>query len=393
MKINYIVDEKTLADICQQMAQCDWIAVDTEFLRTNTYYPELCLIQIQSCTDQTYLIDPLALSEASLQPLWQLFSNPNVTKVFHSARQDLEVLYLASSQLPTPIFDTQIAALFLGYGDSVGFAKLVESLLGKSLAKTQTRTDWRQRPLNSEQLQYAAEDVLYLAPLYQKLRQQLTTEQLSALEEDFKALQNPALYLTSPESAAAKLLENRHMSPKQMAIVHALAAWREQHAQALNQPRKWVLTDELIYDLAKRPPKTVQALYKLPQLKSSDIQQFGETWIDLIDQVFAHPESWPEKPAKPPKLTSQQQKLSLLIQAWIQQVAEAYQIPVNHLLHKPQLTQLILTYCDPLKVEKHQKILQGWRHLLIEKPIQALCQQKACLKIENGTLKLEGYEK
>lgn len=386
MNLNYIDDAKILAEICQQMTQCDWIAVDTEFLRTQTYYPKLCLIQVQDCQGRTFLIDPIVLPRDAMQPLWQLFTNKKVTKVFHGARQDMEVLYQTSGTLPTPIFDTQVAALFLGYSDCVGFGKLVEALLGKNLEKAQTRTNWSRRPLSPEQLQYAADDVIYLAPLYTKILQQLTPEQCSALQEDFAALQSPKLYTTTPEIAGQKLLENRRMSPKQMAIVQALAAWREQNAQMQNYPRKWVLTDDLIYEMAKRPPQTVQALYKLQNLKASDIRQYGEVWVTQIDYIFEHPETWPEKPPKPPKLNPQQERLALLAQAWTHQVAHDYKIPVNRILNKSQLTKLVLSACTPPHTPK---VLIGWRHLLVEKPIRALCQQNACLTLKAGQIKLQ----
>jgi len=385
MHLNYIDDAKTLAKICQQIQSCDWIAADTEFLRSQTYYPELSLVQIQDCQNRTFLIDAIALTSEALQPLWQLLIHPKVLKVFHSARQDLEVLYQTSTQLPTPIFDTQIAALFLGYGDSAGLNTLTESLLNISLNKDQTRTNWHQRPLSPEQQHYAADDVRYLAPLYQKIVQQLSPEQCQALQEDFQALQNPTLYHTPPEAAAQKLGQKSHLSPKQMAIVQTLATWREQHAQQHNQPRKWILTDDLIYELARRPPKTLQALYKFQNLKASDIRQYGETWIQLIDKVFQQPESWPAKPPKPPKLDANQQRLALLVQAWVQQIAEDYKVPSNRILNKTQLLKLVQS---ALKTPP-QKTLIGWRHLLVEKPIQALCQQQSCLKIHQGQIQIQ----
>ncbi len=387
MKINYIDDAHTLAEICEELHACKWIAVDTEFLRQNTYYPELCLVQIQDCQNRTHLIDPIALPAEALQPLWALLADHQVTKVFHSARQDLEVLYQTSGIMLQNLFDTQIAALFLGYGENAGFARLVESMLHTQLEKTQTRTNWHHRPLTPEQLQYAADDVIYLAPLYETIQSQLTDEQQAALQEDFQSLLNPDLYTISPEAAGQKLLEGRHFSSKQMAIVQTLAAWREVHAQANNAPRKWILTDDLIYEIAKRPPKTIHDLYKFQNLKAPHIQQFGEEWIQRIDEVFAHPETWPPKPAKPPKLSKNQELLALLAQAWVHQIAHDYDIQVTRILNKPQLTELIKSACE--QPPHSSTVLTGWRHLLVEKPIRSLCQNHACLSLNNGQLQLQ----
>jgi ribonuclease D len=392
MTLNYIDQTADLAEICQQLSNKDWIAIDTEFVRTQTYYPELSLVQIQAADTPAYLIDPLALGKdgkEALEPLWQLLTNPKVRKVFHSARQDIEVLYQLSGRMLKNLYDTQIAALFLGYGEGAGFAKLVQGELGVALSKNQTRTNWHQRPLSAEQLQYAADDVRYLAPLYKKIQNQLTPEQQSALQEDFNALLDPALYDITPEMAGAKLIEGRHFSPKQQAIILALSAWREAHAQQNNAPRRWVLKDDVILDLAKRPPKDIHNLYKHATIKPADIMSYGDEWIELIDYVFAHPDTWPEKKPKPPKLTPRQETLFQLLQAITLQLSQDYHIQTNRIASKSQLENLVRNLCPKEDMETPaKKTLIGWRHLLLETPFQKLCQNQASLQIKNGKLQL-----
>lgn len=353
------------------------MAIDTEFVRTDTYYPILCLIQIQAAEGQQALIDPLAIDD--MQPLWNLLRSSNMKKVFHSARQDMEVIYYAMGELPKSIIDTQIASVFLRHGDLAGLARVVKAELGVELEKDQTRTNWQQRPLTDKQLQYALDDVRYLAPLYEHLVEKLTPEQWQALQQDFEALLNESLYRTLPEEAGMRLKAAKNLGRKNQAIVYRLAAWREQFAIEHNKPRRWVLSDDALIGIAKRPPKTAEALYKVPNIKASSVKQYGEEWIDEIDYVFAHPEEWPEKPPKTAPISAEEDLLVTLGFAVLQQTALNFGINPNNLASKTTLVCML---------RQSEPCVFGWRHLLLEKPLRMLWQNQSVLRVEQGRLTL-----
>lgn len=366
-------------------ADINWIAIDTEFIRTDTYFAELSLVQIQDNQGEVAIIDPLAIQEnGQLTGLIDLLCEPGLLKVFHSARQDIEVLYQLAHKMPVSIFDTQLAAIFFKHGDIAGFARVVEAEFDHKLPKTQTRTNWHARPLSEEQIQYAIDDVHYLAPLYEKFIQNLTPEQLHAVKQDCQALLDENLYKPDPKQAGLKVKGVRNFKPKQLAIVYALAEWRERFAIEHNQPKKWVMSDEVIVGIAKRPPQTVEALYKVPHVKPSSVKDYGTQWIECIDKVFATPpENWPQPQPKPAPVTPQEDVLLNLCLSYCQQIALDYRINLHNLIHKSELQDLIRTSgCESLS---------GWRALLVLKPLQSLLSGQADLHIEQGKVFLKRH--
>ncbi|MGM0671585.1 MAG: ribonuclease D, partial [Pseudomonadota bacterium] len=215
---------EALRGFLDTIAGTDWIALDTEFMREKTYYPRLCLIQLATL-DQIACVDPLKLDIHLLEPL--LF-DAGVTKVFHSASQDLEVLYRELGRVPTPVFDTQIAASMLGYGEQVGYANLVKAVLDRDLDKSQTRTDWSRRPLSEQQIRYAADDVRFLATVFMRLLHELEShERMHWLRPEMEALSNPALYEPDPENAWKRVSGAKRLKPRERGVLKAVAAWRE----------------------------------------------------------------------------------------------------------------------------------------------------------------------
>jgi ribonuclease D len=368
----YLDSESSLTNFCQKITNSvTWFAIDTEFMRTNTFYAELSLIQIYTDQDEAAIIDPIAISD--LNSLWSLLSNPNIIKVFHSARQDIEILYQIAGQMPVSIFDTQIAALFLGHGDLVGLARVLKAELNIEIAKDQSRTNWNQRPLTKEQLEYAINDVKFLSPLYKKITANLTKKQQDALKEDFSELLNHNLYDDNPTKTNERIKKANQLVPKNHAISNTLAQWREDYAIENNKPRKWTLSDDCILAIAKRPPKTVEDLYKVPNIKSSSVKQFGEKWIALIDEVFANPENWPSKQVVKFNPSEQEQVFMLIGQAINQQLAIDYGLNVNNIVNKQQLLNIIKNN------QEKQQI--GWRHLLMEQPLQAVLATQKFIKL------------
>lgn len=385
-----ILDESQLNDYCQQIlanSAITWIAIDTEFVRVDTYFPKLSLVQIEDCLGQAAIIDPIAIQNSTENPkplhaLVELLADNSIVKVFHSVRQDIEVLFQLENIMPQAIFDTQIAAIFKKHGDIAGFARVIENELGTTLEKSQTRTNWHQRPLTTEQIEYALDDVRYLAPLYKKYQQELSAEQLAAVIEDSNALLDESLYRADPSLAGNKVKGTKGLKGKGLAIVNSLAAWRENYAIEHDRPKKWVLSDEAIVQIAKRPPKTEQALYKVPNIKASSVKGYGEQWIALIDEVFAlEPDALPKAAPKPLKETPQEEALLNYLQAYIQQTALSYNLNVNNLANKEFLLKLIR--------EPEKNTLSGWKQVLIGKDLQALLKGESKLSIKQQNIHIE----
>ncbi|HYG85856.1 MAG TPA: ribonuclease D [Azospirillum sp.] len=253
-----ITTTSDLEAFCRDLAGADYVAVDTEFLREKTYYPQLCLVQIAGPKGAA-AIDPLA-EGIDLAPLVAVLNDPSVLKVFHAARQDVEIFFHLTGKIPHPLFDTQVAAMVCGFGDSVGYETLVTKLAGARIDKSSRFTDWSQRPLTDRQLQYALSDVIHLRPAFEKLRRRLhRTGREHWLEEEMAVLTDPATYQVEPDTAWMRL-KVRTNKPRFMAVLKELAAWREREAQRRDLPRSRVLRDEAMLEIAAHAPTTVDDL-------------------------------------------------------------------------------------------------------------------------------------
>jgi ribonuclease D len=262
--MNLITRNEELTDVCSRLATAPYVAVDTEFMREQTFWPKLCLVQIAASGIEV-LIDSQAL-DLDLTPLFDLMVNEKVLKVFHSARQDIEIVHHLAGVIPHPIFDTQVAAMVCGFGEAVSYSMLVKRLLNRNLDKTSRFTDWSRRPLSDRQLTYAIGDVTYLRDLYPKLKAQLDqSERASWLNEEMAVLTDPATYELHPEQAW-KRLKMRIKTPKSLAVLMELAAWREREAQTQDVPRARILKDEALYDIASQTPRTQEDLGSLRTL-------------------------------------------------------------------------------------------------------------------------------
>ena len=253
-----------LAEFCNRAAQAPYVTVDTEFLRERTYYSKLCLVQLaipgKSDADAV-LVDPLA-DGISLDPLYDLFRNENLVKVFHAARQDLEIFYVDAKVIPAPLFDTQVAAMVCGFGDQVGYETLVRKIAKQSLDKSSRFTDWSRRPLSDAQKTYALADVTHLRQIYEYLAAKLEkTGRSHWVSEELATLTTPETYIVRPEDAWERV-KTRSSSPRLLAIVRALAEFRESYAQTRNIPRSRVFKDDALIELASTKPKTSEDLQK-----------------------------------------------------------------------------------------------------------------------------------
>ncbi len=259
-----IASTTELAAACVRLARHPFVAIDTEFLREQTFWPVLCLIQVAGPDDEI-IIDPLAPG-LDLKPLYDLMSNERVTKVFHAGRQDIEIMYAKAGLIPHPIFDTQVAAMVCGFGESVSYVNLVKKVINKDLDKSSRFTDWSRRPLSEKQLTYALADVTHLCVIYQHLKAELeATDRASWLDEEMATLTDPRTYETLPEDAWSRL-KLRVKNRKSLGVLVELAAWRERLAQSQDVPRARILRDEALYDIANQVPTETKNLGELRTL-------------------------------------------------------------------------------------------------------------------------------
>ncbi len=276
-------NEKLLSQVCVQLSNSTWLAVDTEFERVSTYYPELCLVQISNGID-TVVIDPLVIND--LEPLFELLYQQSITKVLHSARQDLELFFNIKGVVLTPLYDTQITASALGYAKGIGYGNLIKEALGIELDKGHSRTDWKQRPLTEEQLRYAADDVIYLGKVYEVfLKKSITIEDTTNVNDQLAVLEKSETYQPDPENMWKKIRAARQLNGKNLAVVKQLAAWRENAARNQNRPRKWILPDHSLIDIARQLPADKFQLSQIDKVGKKTVNRHGDALLQIITDV------------------------------------------------------------------------------------------------------------
>lgn len=273
---------------CNTLAKSDFLTIDTEFIRETTFWPELCLIQMAT-PDLAIIVDPLAKG-IDLDPFFELMADTSVLKVFHAARQDIEIIFHRGGLIPHPIFDTQVAAMVCGFGDSVSYDQLVHKTTGEHIDKTSRFTDWRQRPLSEKQLTYALADVTHLRDVYQYLRNSLEEENRQHwVREEMDILESESTYDLHPDDAW-KRLRMRLRKPPELAVMKHVAAWREREARARNVPRGRVIKDDAIYEIAQQQPRDIEALGRLRTIpRGWERSQSGAPLIDAVNEALALP--------------------------------------------------------------------------------------------------------
>ncbi|WP_296099482.1 ribonuclease D [uncultured Agrobacterium sp.] len=279
-----------LADACKDLAKSEFVTIDTEFLRETTFWPQLCLVQMASPTLEV-LVDPMAKG-IDLTPLFELMADPNVVKVFHAARQDIEIIYHLGGLIPHPIFDTQVAAMVCGFGDSISYDQLVQKTKNVQIDKSSRFTDWSRRPLSEKQLDYALADVTHLRDVYLALKAQLEREGRSSwLKEEMDILEARETYDMHPDDAWLRL-KSRLRKPTELAILKFVAAWREREARSRNVPRSRVLKDDAIFEIAQQQPKDAEALSRLRTVpKGWERSTSGTAIIETVNAALALPKA------------------------------------------------------------------------------------------------------
>lgn len=379
MERRYVDNAAGLVELCTDLAPAGHLALDTEFLREKTYFPKLCLLQV--CGNGiAACVDPLAIPDPG--PLLALLAEPSRVKVWHAARQDLEIFLNEWDLLPAPVFDTQLAAAVLGLGDQVGYARLVQDVLKRELPKDQSRSDWCRRPLDDVQLRYAYDDVIHLEALYRELAGRLDELGRSEwLAEDFAELIDPATYRTEPADAWRRIKGRQHLKGVKLAVLQELAAWREERAMALDKPRRWIVRDEVLVDLARRPPDSVTALGRIRGLDERAVAKSGADIVDAVARGLAMPEGqWPREKI-PPRLTPEQDAVVDVLTAVVRVLADADSITPAAVASRGDLAKLV--------AGRDSVLDHGWRHALVGQVCLEVIAGERMLRIRDGRAVLE----
>ena len=290
LPMTLITETSKLIDACERFSRDSFLAIDTEFMRERTYYPQLCLIQIAG-KDEAVTVDALA-TEINLNPILDLMANHKIIKVFHACRQDMEIFFNLNRRIPFPVFDTQIGAMVCGYGESVGYDKLVRQITGVQIDKSSRFTDWSHRPLSKQQLNYALSDVTHLRTVYEALLNQLEKNgRISWLNEEFQNVLNPKTY-DIPLDQIWKRLKIKNGRPRFLILVRELCAFREKEAQSRNIPRNRVIRDDVLLDIAARSPSSSVDLAKVRSLSTQFAEgRLGKSILRVVAEASNIPES------------------------------------------------------------------------------------------------------
>lgn len=372
----YIDTYDGLRDYCQQAEQQSVIAVDTEFVRTRTFYPHIGLVQIFDGIDAV-LIDPIAIKD--LSPLKALLTNPNVVKVLHACSEDLETFEYALGVMPEPLFDSQVAAQLVGLGNSLGYGRLVELLQDVVLEKGESRTDWISRPLSPKQLQYAAEDVIYLLPCYHKLVEQLAEKgQLQWVYDEIAQLIRRKRSNIAPEHAYLLLKNTWKLQPINLYAMQLISAWRLTHAREHDITQNFIIREQSIFEIAYRLPGNKGALFALDVVTPQEARRHSAKLLELV--AAARAASADEYPAPTQRLADvpSYKKHVAKVKAICTAAAESVAVDATYFASKRQINQIISWYClafdDTRALGMEPDLLVGWRGALVGAKIKAAAE-------------------
>jgi ribonuclease D len=358
--IHWIRDNASLAQHCANWRDLPFVAVDTEFMRVDTFYPIAGLLQVSE-GERAYLIDPLLIDDWA--PFAGLLHDPAVVKVLHACSEDLEVFLRLTGSLPVALFDTQLAAAYLNLGFSMGYSRLVQAVLNIELPKGETRSDWLQRPLTETQVSYAAEDVLHLAEVYNLLQQQLPAEKNAWVLEDGAELVANLGREVAPQDAYREAKLAWKLSRAQLTVLRELCAWRERQARARNQPRNRIIREHSLWPLARTQPDNLVSLARIEDMHPKTVRQDGEFLLQLIKDAAATPSAdWPE--ALPEPLPLEAAGLLKKLRAIGQREGERLNIAPELMLRKKTLEALLKTGY-PNGPYQLPDSLRGWRRELM----------------------------
>ncbi len=371
-----IADSRELAEICSRLARHPFVTVDTEFLRETTFWPKVCVIQLAS-PDEAVAVDALA-EGLDLQPFFALMADPNVVKVFHAARQDIEIVWNLARMIPAPLFDTQVAAMVCGYGDQVSYGDLVQQVCSVALDKSSRFTDWSKRPLSDAQVNYAIADVTYLRDIYLFLKSKLESSgRIEWLADEMGTLTSVSTYEQKPENAWERM-KGRARKPRDLAVLMEIAAWREHEAQSRDVPRSRVLKDDVLVEIALAAPRDAAALGGLRAFpRGMEKSRAGEQILAAIERGLARdPKTLPklERDRRPQRDSATVELLKVLLR----QVSEKYGVAAKMVATVDDLEAIAAS--DTAEVAA----LTGWRRNLFGEKALLLKRGRLALTVEKS---------
>ncbi len=375
----FITDQADLESFATRACGSSLLAIDTEFLREKTYYAKLCLLQMQS-DEETVIVDPFAVDDLTV--LADVFTNPGVLKLFHAGSQDIEILYRVVGVMPTPIFDTQLAAALLGHTQQIGYGALVNLCCGVQLKKIDSYTDWSRRPLSPSQVNYAADDVVYLPAVYRKVSGQLASlGRTHWLDPDFAELVDPKKYAVNERDRYRRLKRVGQLKPRQLSAARELAEWRELKAERSDIPRKWVMTDEQIVEACKREARSIDELFMVRGLSDKLSTRDARAVVACIVRGLDTPmEDWPEH-ARPSRNEANVDVVVDLMSAVVRKRARENNIAFQTLCNHSDLAKVARGYRDVA-------ILQGWRRDIVGNELLDLLAGRLCVFVREDTVEV-----
>lgn len=378
-KINLIADQSALSAFCKNIAGSEYITVDTEFLRESTFWPKLCLVQVAT-PNYSGIIDPLA-NNIDLKPLLDIMADPSVKKVFHAGRQDMEIFYRLMKRTPTPVFDTQIAAMVCGYGDQIGYDKLVAAITHHKIDKGTRFTNWAERPLSQEQLVYALSDVTHLCKVYEHLQKMLSsTGRSNWASEELQSLVDPSTYEIDPDNAW-KRLKARTDKPRFLSILKSAAAWRERESMRRDQPRNWVMRDEALLNIAAQAPKDANALARCRGLPKGFINSRpGQDLLAQVSMAAELPASQAPKPEPRRQLDPELAPTVELLKVILKRSAEEHGVAQRLIASAEDL--------ESIASGQDSKALSGWRNDIFGADAQKLIRGELGLAISKNKVRI-----
>lgn len=375
-----------LRELCDRLAEQSRIAIDTEFVAERTYYPTLGLIQVAG-EGICVAIDPMAINDFA--PLQQLFASPDITKVFHAAKQDLGIFCDLFGEVPKPLFDTQLGAAFIGYGDQVSYAKLVERVSKVTLKKMGGLTDWTRRPLTPQQLSYALDDVRYLLDVHSNVSSRLERMgRLDWCQEELTALQSGETYArTTPREMYRSVKRWSTLDRKSLAVLRELAAWREESARDRDRPRGRIISDDLLIEIARMAPREERGLSGIRPLNRRERERSGAEIIEAVQRALELPrEEWPERPTSRASRGQDVTGLVELLTAYLRSRAEVEQIAPRFVATRDVLERMARHYGNGAADEP---LMHGWRRKLIGGELIDILEGRCAITVDHTTGKLK----
>jgi ribonuclease D len=377
----YITDSEALVELVSRLREAPVVAVDTEFMRERTYYARLCLIQLAS-DDVCAIVDPLAFDD--LSALNALMTDPNVVKVFHAGSQDLEIFYRLLDRVTLPVFDTQVAATLAGFPQQVGYAPLVKETLGVALDKGDTYTDWAKRPLSDTQVEYALNDVRYLPEVYRRLTADLDREgRLSWLSADFRRMEDPATYECVATEQWRRVKRVSSLNRRQLAVAREVAAWREREAQRRDIPKRWVIGDESIIEIARRAPRTADELAGIRGVSDKVGRGAQSGVLEAVAAGLQVPDSELPSITKRRRVQGDVDGAVDLMVALVRARAKEHGVAMPLLASRDDLERLAGGDRDA------SPLLEGWRRSMVGDELVALLDGSLSMRLDDGNLVIE----